>query len=96
MIENSYVTYSIAVLDYIRNGRVSLRHQEFRDQIYDQTMLRLSTSAERDVICHDFHFDSAYADNDLPFSNFSYVHFYTVRLYTVALFEICTQSTNLL
>jgi len=60
------------VVEYLTHGRVSVRHRDFKDLVYDDSLRSLSISNSKDTYSHAFKLSQAYLDNIIPFTNYTF------------------------
>lgn len=58
------------VIEYLTNGRVAVNHEDFKDNVYDQCMRKMS-NGDKEHVYHNFRLARAYNDV-MPVTNFTY------------------------
>jgi len=62
----------IGVVEFLDNGQLSVNHRDFKDIGYEDSLLKLSVSADRDVYRHAFRLAQAYTADLMPYTNYTY------------------------
>ena len=61
----------VGVVEFLDNGQLSVNHRDFKDIGYEDSLLKLSVSADRDVYRHAFRLSQAYTADVMPYTNYT-------------------------
>jgi CCR4-NOT transcription complex subunit 6 len=59
------------VIEYLRSGKISANHGDFKDLGYDSCLQKINTSEKTSELSHNFRLECAYEKDTLPFTNFT-------------------------
>jgi len=62
---------SVGVVEFLKNGQLSVNHRDFKDISYEGSLLKLSVSADKDVYRHAFNLAQAYTADIMPYTNYT-------------------------
>jgi len=71
MLEDLCYSVCIGVVEFLNNGQLSANHRDFKDIGYEDSLLKLSVSADRDVYRHAFKLAQAYSADVMPYTNYT-------------------------
>ncbi|KAG8184297.1 hypothetical protein JTE90_008982 [Oedothorax gibbosus] len=60
------------VIEYLCSGRVSTRHCDFKEFLYNDCLSKIGHSAKATEFTHPFQMSRAYSDGIMPYTNYSY------------------------
>lgn len=64
------------VIEFLSSGRVSLDHKDFKDLSYKQCLEKISGCDKSNDFTHSFKLASAYSEDIMPYTNYTYVLVY--------------------
>lgn len=60
------------VIEYLRSGKISANHIDFKDLGYESCLQRINASDKPSELCHNLKLECAYDKEIMPFTNFTY------------------------
>ena len=60
------------VIEYLRSGRISANHVDFKDLGYESCLQKINASDKPSELCHNLKLECAYEKDIMPFTNFTY------------------------